>query len=65
MMLPLDYSHLKERQRSERENLSLLVHQALSWLKRSESCHNDLDGQFIFLGIAFSAFYAQDFNILV
>jgi hypothetical protein len=48
MMLALDYSHLKENQRSEGEtypeNLSLRVHRALSWLKRSESCHNDLDG---------------------
>ncbi|MFT4747768.1 MAG: hypothetical protein ACI8XG_001851 [Congregibacter sp.] len=64
MMLPLDYSHLKERQRSERENypenLSLRVHRALSWLHRAESCENDLDGQFIFLWISFNAAYAQD-----
>jgi hypothetical protein len=66
MMLPLDYSHLKERQRTEREsnpeNLSLRVHRALSWLHRAQSCENDLDGQFIFLWIAFSASYAQDFQ---
>jgi hypothetical protein len=68
MMLPLDYSHLKERQRSEREsypeNLSLRVHRALSWLHRAESCENDLDGQFIFLWIAFNAAYAQDLAYL-
>jgi hypothetical protein len=68
MMLPLDYSHLKERQRSEREsypeNLSLRVHRALSWLHRAESCENDLDGQFIFLWIAFNAAHAQELACL-
>lgn len=68
MMLPLDYSHLKERQRSERksypENLSLRVHRALSWLYLAESCKNDLDGQFIFLWLAFNAAYAQDLTSL-
>jgi hypothetical protein len=58
MMLPLDYSHLKERQRSERENLSLRVHRALSWLHRAESCENDFDGRFISLCTAFGAAYA-------
>jgi hypothetical protein len=56
MMLPLDYSHLKERQRLERdsypENLSLRVHRALSWLHRAESCQNDFDGRFISLWTA-------------
>jgi hypothetical protein len=64
MMLALDYIHLKERQRLEGEsypeNLSLRAHRTLSWLKRSESCHNHLDGQFIFLWISFNTAYAQD-----
>jgi hypothetical protein len=68
MMLPLDYSHLKERQRLERdsypENLSLRVHRALSWLYLAESSKNDLDGQFIFLWLAFHATYAQDLTSL-
>jgi hypothetical protein len=42
MMLALDYSYLKENQRSEGEsypeNLSLRVHRALNWLHRAESC---------------------------
>jgi hypothetical protein len=60
----MGYSELKNRHRAERENypnnLSLRVHRALSWLNRSESCDNDLDGQFIFLWIAFNAAYAHD-----
>jgi hypothetical protein len=42
-------------------HLSLRVHRALSWWQRPESCENHLDGQFIFLRIAFNAAYAQDF----
>ena len=64
----MDYNQLKQRHRAERENypnnLSLRVHRALSWLNRSESCQNDLDGQFIFLWIAFNAAYAQDLECL-
>ena len=67
-MLLHDYHQLKQRQRAERENyptnLSLRVHRALSWLHRGESCQNDLDGQFIFLWIAFNAAYAQDLECL-
>jgi hypothetical protein len=62
MMLPLDYSHLKERQRFEHESypesLSLRVHRALSWWHRAESCENDFDGRFIFLWTAFGVAYA-------
>jgi hypothetical protein len=64
----MDYNQLKQRHRAERENypnnLSLRVHRALSWLNRAESCQNDLDGQFIFLWIAFNAAYAQDLECL-
>jgi hypothetical protein len=59
----MDYQHLKQRHRAERENyhtnLSLRVHRALSWLQRAEM-QEDLDGQFIFLWIAFNAAYATD-----
>ena len=59
----MDYQQLKQRHRAEREqyhpNLSLRVHRALSWLQRAEM-QDDLDGQFIFLWIAFNAAYATD-----
>ena len=59
------FSHefLKKKQRAEREthdpNLAIRVHRALSWLARAEAC-DDLDGEFIFLWIAFNAAYAQE-----
>ena len=62
----MDYERLKERQRAERhgypENLGLRVHRALSWLHRAEQLANagDVDGEFIFLWIAFNAAYATD-----
>lgn len=59
----MDCHQLKQRHRAEREqyhpNLSLRVHRALSWLQRSEM-QDELDGQFIFLWIAFNAAYATD-----
>ena len=62
----MDYEQLKERQRKERdgwpESLGLRVHRALSWLARAEQlgAQDDLDGQFIFLWIAFNAAYATE-----
>ena len=64
----MDYEGLKARHRAEREgwhaNLSLRVHRALSWLDRAEQLaeQNDVDGQFIFLWIAFNAAYATDID---
>lgn len=64
----MDYERLKARQRAERhaypENLGLRVHRALSWLHRSEQLarSDDVDGQFIFLWIAFNAAYATDID---
>jgi hypothetical protein len=62
----MNHDRLKERQRAERhaypENLGLRVHRALSWLHRAEQLDRggDLDGQFLFLWIAFNAAYATD-----
>jgi len=57
---------LKTRQRAERDgyppNLALRVHRALSWLGRAEQNGEDLDGQFIFLWIAFNAAYATQID---
>lgn len=62
----MNYQTLKIRQRAERENnsdnLSLRVHRALSWLNKAEQCTDDLDGQFIFLWIAFNAAYANELD---
>lgn len=64
----MDYEKLKIRQRSEREgypaNLALRVHRALSWLRRAEELgrQDDLDGQFVFLWIAFNAAYAVEID---
>lgn len=56
----MSYERLKQRHRAERdghhENLTLRVHRSLSWLNRAEQAE-DLDGQFIFLWIAFNAAY--------
>ena len=61
----MDYQQLKKRHRAEREyyhrNLSLRVHRSLSWLQRAE-LQEDLDGQFIFLWIAFNAAYATEIS---
>ena len=61
----MDYQQLKHRHRAERENyhpnLSLRVHRSLSWLQRAEQAE-DLDGQFIFLWIAFNAAYATEID---
>lgn len=62
----LGYKRLKARQRAERAghppNLALRVHRALSWLDRAEQAYDDVDGQFIFLWIAFNAAYATDID---
>ena len=64
----MNYQRLKERQRAERdewpENLGLRVHRALSWLQGAERLagEKDLDGQFIYLWIAFNAAYATDID---
>ena len=64
----MDHAHLKARQRAERHshhpNLALRVHRALSWLHRAEQLarNDDVDGQFIFLWIAFNAAYATDID---
>ena len=64
----MGYQQLKERQRAERgdwpENLGLRVHRALSWLDRAEQFEEqeDVDGQFIFLWIAFNAAYATEID---
>lgn len=54
---------LKNNQRLLRskfsEALGLRVHRAISWLQQAES-QNDLDGQFIFLWIAFNSAYANE-----
>jgi len=61
----MKYERLKERHRAERhdhhENLTLRVHRSLSWLNRAEQAE-DLDGQFIFLWIAFNAAYATEID---
>jgi hypothetical protein len=63
-----DYERLKDRQRKEREgwpeSLGLRVHRALSWLHRAEQLGHadDIDGQFIFLWIAFNAAYATEID---
>lgn len=62
----MDFERLKTRHRAERDgwypNLSLRIHRALSWLERAEQLQeqDDMDGQFIFLWIAFNAAYATD-----
>lgn len=62
---PLDHANLKQRHREVREghpsNLTLRIHRALSWLDRAEQT-KDMDGQFIFLWIAFNAAYAQELD---
>ena len=61
----MNYKELKQRQRAERhthnENLALRTHRSLSWLNRAEQAE-DLDGQFIFLWIAFNAAYATEID---
>ncbi len=61
----MNYERLKQRQRAERHthngNLALRTHRSLSWLNRAEQAE-DLDGQFIFLWIAFNAAYATEID---
>ena len=60
------YKELKERQRIDRDGynefLEVRVHRALSWLNRAEQCADDIDGQAIFLWIAFNAAYANEID---
>lgn len=60
----MTHETLKQRHRRERDglpsNLNLRMHRALSWLDRAERQHDDPDGRFIFLWIAFNAAYATD-----
>ena len=62
---PLEYVTLKQRHRLVRDghptSLTLRIHRALSWLNRAEQA-DDVDGQFIFLWIAFDAAYAQELD---
>lgn len=64
MVIP--HEVLKKRHRKERDawknELSLRIHRALSWLHRAEISmeQNDEDGHFLFLWIAFNAAYASD-----
>jgi hypothetical protein len=64
----MEYDRLKARHRAEREswhpNLNLRVHRAMSWLKGAErlAAENDIDGQFIYLWIAFNAAYATEID---
>lgn len=64
----VEYQQLKARQRAERgthpPNLALRVHRALSWLHRAEqlAAADDVDGQFVFLWVAFNAAYATDID---
>lgn len=64
----MEFERLKERHRAERhgwpENLGLRVHRALSWLHRAEQLAraDDVDGEFIFLWIAFNAAYATEID---
>ena len=64
----MDYNRLIQRHRGERNNhphdLSQRLYRALSCLHLAESCENDIDGQFIFLWLAFNAAYAQDLTCL-
>lgn len=66
---PEDQLHpeqLKAKQREVRHafplSLTLRVHRALSWLRRAEDSHGDLDVRFILLWIGFNAAYAGDLD---
>lgn len=65
----MHHERLKTRQRAERdawpETLGLRVHRALSWLGRAEQMgvqDDDVDGQFVFLWVAFNAAYATEID---
>lgn len=57
------FDRLKQQQREQRNNwqeaIALRIHRALSWLQRAEQCE-DMEGQFIFLWVAFNAAYSND-----
>lgn len=66
---PSDALHpdvLKAKQRELRDGfplpLTLRVHRALSWLRRADAEHEDLDVRFILLWIGFNAAYAGDLD---
>jgi hypothetical protein len=62
-MLPLDCNRFKQRQGIECDNypknLSLRIHQSLAWLQLPESCHKNLDGQFISLRTFINTDYSK------
>jgi len=47
------------QQKTTRNDVTLRIHRALSWLERAEKS-DDADGRFIFLWIAFNAAYANE-----
>ena len=53
---------LKAEEAQHGEPSRIRIHRAISWLKRSESEHDDPDARCIFLWIAFNAAYAQEFG---
>lgn len=63
---PLHPEQLKAKQRRLRDSfplpLTLRVHRSLSWLRRAEDEHEDLDVRFILLWIGFNAAYAGDLD---
>ncbi|MAQ30820.1 MAG: hypothetical protein CL950_12795 [Erythrobacter sp.] len=63
---PLHGESLKEKQRGLRDGftlpLALRIHRALSWLRRADKEHEDLDVRFILLWIGFNAAYAGDLD---
>lgn len=66
---PLHPESLKAKQRALRDGfatpLTLRVHRALSWLRRAEDEHDDLDVRFILLWIGFNAAYAGDVGLAI
>ena len=63
---PLHGESLKEKQRDLRDGftlpLALRVHRALSWLRRADKEHEDLDVCFILLWIGFNTAYAGNLD---
>lgn len=63
---PLHPETLKIKQRELRDGfplpLTLRVHRALSWLRRAEDSHDDLDVRFILLWIGFNSAYAGNID---
>ena len=64
--MDLDYTSLKSKQKSlratERDNIDLRIHRALSWLNRAQKPNEDIDTRFLYLWISFNAAYANDID---